>query len=119
VQVKLVPIEQEHSMATFGATEPAHADHIDPVQHALFGDPVQLHDQLYNAAVDAEGNADCESGQRGYLKRLATGFPANMDIVVDTRTPGSQGPTFKGRARIPDGQSFTSEPGGIAPPVTP
>jgi len=119
VQVKLAPLEQENSLASFGATEPANADHIDPVQHALFGDGVQLHDQLYNAAVDENGNADCESGQRGYLKRLATGFPAHMNVVLDPSTPGSQGPTFKGRARIPEGQSFSSEPTGIAPRVDP
>ena len=80
---------------------------------------MQLHDQLYNAAVDPDGNADCESGQRGYLKRLATGFPANMDIVLDSSTPGSQGPTFKGRARIPEGQTFSADPTGIAPRVDP
>ncbi len=119
VQVKLAPLEQEHSLASFGATEPAHADHIDPVQKALFGDAVEFHDQLYNAAVDPDGNADCEAGQRGYLKRLATGFPANMNIVLDPSTPGSQGPTFKGRARIPEGQTFTPEAGGIAPRVDP
>ncbi len=119
VQVKTVPLEQEHSMASLGATEPAHADHIDPVQHALFGDGVELHDQLYNAAVDANGDADCESGQRGYLPRLAKGFPETMNIVVDPRTPGSQGPTFKGRTRIPEGQTYSNEPTGIAPPVNP
>ncbi|MEA2144245.1 MAG: phospholipid/cholesterol/gamma-HCH transport system substrate-binding protein [Solirubrobacteraceae bacterium] len=119
VQVKLAPIEQENSLLSFGATEPANQDHIDPVQHALFGDAVEFHDQLYNAAVDPDGNADCESGQRGYLKRLATGFPANMNVVLDSSTPGSQGPTYKGRARIPEGQTFTPEAGGIAPRVDP
>jgi len=119
VQVKLAPIEQENSLLSFGATEPAHADHIDPVQKALFGDPVEFHDQLYNAAVDPAGNADCEGGQRGYLERLATGFPANMNIVLDSSTPGSQGPTFKGRPRIPAGQSYSADPTGIAPRVDP
>ena len=119
VQVKLAPIEQENSLASFGATEPANADHIDPVQHALFGDAVQLHDQLYGAAVDAQGNADCEIGQRGYLPRLAKGWPEKFKIVVDPRTPGSQGPTFDGRPRILEGQTFANEPNGIAPPVNP
>ncbi len=119
VQVKLAPAEQENSLLNFGATEPANQDHIDPVQKALFGDPVEFHDQLYNGAVAPDGNADCEAGQRGYLKRLATGFPADRNYVLDARTPGAQGPTFKGRARIPAGQTFSSEPGGIAPKVTP
>ncbi|HEV2059080.1 MAG TPA: hypothetical protein VGR11_06970, partial [Solirubrobacteraceae bacterium] len=117
VQVKTAPIEQENSLMSFGATQPANADHIDPVQHALFGDAVQLHDQIPAAAVDAQGNADCEAGQRGYLERLATGWPEKFKIVIDPRTPGSQGPTFKGRARIPAGQTFSSEPNGIAPQV--
>ncbi len=119
VQVKLAPIEQENSLLSFGATEPANQDHIDPVQHALFGDAVEFHDQLYNAAVAPDGSADCEAGQRGYLKRLATGFPQDKNYVLDTRTPGAQGPTFKGRARIPAGQTYSSEPNGIAPPVLP
>ena len=119
VQVKMAPLEQENSLLSFGATEPANADHIDPVQHAIFGDAVQLHDQLAGAAVDAQGNADCEIGQRGYLPRLAKGYPEEFKIVIDSRTPGSQGPTFKGRPRIPEGQTFSNEPNGIAPQVNP
>jgi virulence factor Mce-like protein len=119
VQVKMAPIEQEHSMASFGAQEPANGGDIDPVQHALFGDAAAAHDQGPGAAVDANGNADCESGQRGYPERLATGFPAKYKIVVDSRTPGLQGPTYTGRPRVPAGQSFSSEPTGIAPSVLP
>ncbi|HVF78022.1 MAG TPA: MlaD family protein [Solirubrobacteraceae bacterium] len=115
VQVKTAPIEQEHSLASFGAQEPANGGHIDPVQHALFGDAAALHDQGPGAAVDANGNADCESGQRGYPERLATGFPAKFKIAVDSATPGNQGPTYTGRPRVPEGQSFSSEPTGIAP----
>jgi hypothetical protein len=117
IQVKLVPIVQKNSMLSYGSPLPAAGGTIDPLQKALFGDAAALHDQPYNAAVDASGNADCESGQRGYLERLATGYPENLKIVVDTRTPGAQGPTYKGRARVPAGQSFSSEPGGIAPPL--
>ena len=119
VQVKMAPIEQENSLASFGATEPANGGEIDPVQHALFGDAAALHDQGPGAAVDAAGNADCESGQRGYPERLATGFPAKYKIVVDSATPGNQGPTYTGRPRVPEGQSFSSEPTGIAPPRLP
>ena len=115
VQVKMAPIEQEHSLTSFGAQEPVNGGHIDPVQHALFGDAAALHDQGPGAAVDANGNADCESGQRGYPERLATGFPAKYNIVLDSSTPGNQGTTFTGRPRVPEGQSFSSEPTGIAP----
>ena len=106
-------------MTSFGKPRPANGGEIDPVQHALFGDAAALHDPGPGRAVDEAGNADCESGQRGYPERLATGFPENLDIVVDSRTPGSQGPTFTGRPRVPEGQSFSAEPTGIAPQVTP
>jgi len=119
VQVKLAPLLQNNSMMLLGKPYPANGGPIDPLQKALFGDAAALHDQPYSAAVDANGNADCESGQRGYLDRLATGYPQNLNIVLDPRTPGAQGPTYKGRARVPAGQSFSSEPGGIAPPVRP
>jgi virulence factor Mce-like protein len=119
VQVKLAPIEQENSLLSFGATKPASQNHIDPVQKALFGDAVEFHDQLYNAAVAPDGSADCESGQRGYVTRNATGFPADANYVLDPSTPGAQGPTFKGRARIPEGQTFSADPTGIAPRVDP
>jgi virulence factor Mce-like protein len=119
VQVKLAPIEQENSLLSFGATKPADQDHVDPVQKALFGDGVEFHDQLYNAAVAPDGSADCESGQRGYVKRQATGFPGDADYALDPSTPGAQGPTFKGRARIPDGQTFSADPDCIAPRVDP
>ncbi|MEA2157329.1 MAG: phospholipid/cholesterol/gamma-HCH transport system substrate-binding protein [Solirubrobacteraceae bacterium] len=119
VQVKMAPLLQPNSMAVIGATRPANGGTADPVTKALSGDPAALHDQIYNAAVDSSGNADCESGQRGYVQRAATGFPSDLNIAVDTRTPGAQGPTFKGRPRVPAGETFSSEPGGIAPAVAP
>jgi virulence factor Mce-like protein len=117
IQVKTSPMLQPNSMSVIGAARPANGGTIDPVQHAVFGDAANLHDQPYNAAIDASGNADCESGQRGYPDRAATGYPADLNIALDTRTPGSQGPTYKGRPRVPDGQTFSPEPTGIAPPV--
>jgi virulence factor Mce-like protein len=117
IQVKLAPLAQANSMLQFGATHPANGGLSDPVQKTLLGDPVNFHGQEYGAAVDANGNADCESGQRGYLPRLASGYPSNLNVVLDPRTPGAQGPTFKGRARVPDGQTFSAEPTGIAPSV--
>ncbi|MEA2148791.1 MAG: phospholipid/cholesterol/gamma-HCH transport system substrate-binding protein [Solirubrobacteraceae bacterium] len=119
IQVKLAPLTQPNSMATFGAARPANGGTVDPISKALTGDAAALHDQIYNAAVDANGNADCESGQRGYPTRAATGFPSDLNIAVDSRTPGSQGPTYKGRPSVPAGQTFSSVPNGIAPPVGP
>ncbi|MGH2898665.1 MAG: hypothetical protein ACRDMZ_08320, partial [Solirubrobacteraceae bacterium] len=119
VQVKLAPLTQHNSLASFGATDAVNGGTVNPVEHALAGDAAALHDQLYNAAVYPAGNADCESGQRGYPQRLATGYPAGLNIALDSRTPGNQGPTFKGRARVPAGESFSAEPTGIAPQVLP
>lgn len=119
VQVKNAPPEQEHPLTSFGQPLPANSDHVDPLQHELFGDAVALHAQDFGAAVTESGEADCEHGQRGYPERLATGFAANLRIAVDPRTPGAQGPTFTGRPRVPAGQTFSSEPTGISPRVVP
>jgi virulence factor Mce-like protein len=119
IQVKMAPLSQPNSMAVIGAAEPANGGTVDPLTHTLAGDAAALHDQIYNAAIDSNGNADCESGQRGYPQRAANGFPANLNIAVDTRTPGNQGPTYKGRPRVPAGQTFSSRPNGIAPQVEP
>jgi hypothetical protein len=81
------------------------------------GDPVSLHSQQDGRAVDEQGNADCESGQRGSPRRAAEGAPAGLDIAVDPRTPGNQGPTFTGKAKVPEGETFSAEPTGLAPQV--
>jgi hypothetical protein len=111
VQVKLAPLAQTNSMQSFGAVRPAVGGPIDPVQKALFGDAAALHQSDYARAVDEQGNADCEGGQRGY--------PNENSVFTDRRTPGSQGPTFKGRARVPAGESYSAEPTGIAHSVLP
>jgi hypothetical protein len=69
-----------------------------------------LHSQQYGAAIDTQGNADCETGQRGYPQRLAYYDPRHRNIVVDQHTPGDQGPTFTGRARVPKGETFSRAP---------
>ena len=70
------------------------------------------HAQAYGAAVDDQGNADCENGQRGYLQHLAEGVPREREIVLDPQTPGLQGSTFTGRPRVPEGQTFQRLPPG-------
>jgi len=119
IQVKMAPLLQPNSLAVLGSPAPANGGTVDPLTKAVSGDAAVLHDQIYNAAVDPSGNADCESGQRGYPGRAATGFPADLNIAVDSRSPGNQGPTFKGRARVPAGQTFSAVPEGLAPQVLP
>ncbi|MDX6688699.1 MAG: phospholipid/cholesterol/gamma-HCH transport system substrate-binding protein [Solirubrobacteraceae bacterium] len=111
IQVKQVSLTQPNSLASYGASRPASGGSTDPIQHAIFGDPVDLHQADYNAAIDANGNADCEGGQRGYLNEGS--------VSLNHRTPGAQGPTYKGRPRVPDGETFSAEPDGIAPSVLP
>jgi hypothetical protein len=71
-----------------------------------------LHMQYYNAAIDDQGNADCEAGQRGYPRHLAEGMPNSQEIAVDSATPGDQGPTFTGRPTVLPGQTFQRIPSG-------
>jgi hypothetical protein len=85
---------------------------------SIFGGTENLHAQPYGAAVDNQGNADCETGQRGYPKMLNSFDPLKRTLAVDPRTPGNQGPTFNGRTHVPAGETFTRNP-EIGPQLTP
>ena len=58
----------------------------------------------------SNGAADCEVGQRGYVKKLNYFDPQGRDLAVDAHTPGSQGTTFAGRSRVPKGETFSRNP---------
>ena len=111
IQGKSSP-DQDNDLNTFGASQPANAENVNPISEAEMGDAVNLHGQTYGRAVDERGDADCESGQRGYPERLAEGLDPRFKIAIDPRTPGNQGPTFTGRPRVPEGQTFSAEPAG-------
>jgi virulence factor Mce-like protein len=78
------------------------------------GDPLTtLHRQNYAPAIDAQGNADCQTGQSGYLDGpLAEDFryqPTNdpnrlggSHVVVDPDTPGLAGTTRLGVKNLKD-----------------
>jgi hypothetical protein len=109
---------QDNGLGSIGATEPANG-HQSPIEAAASGDsaPAYFHNQLYEAAINPDGTADCEHGQRGYpMGRLASGWPATdstgapLRIVLDPHTPGTQGPTYAGLTRVPPGETFTREP---------
>ncbi len=76
----------------------------------IFGGQQFLHAQAYGAAIDNQGNADCETGQRGWPKKLNQFDPQGRNLVVDSHTPGNQGPTFHGRTRVPAGETFSRNP---------
>jgi virulence factor Mce-like protein len=109
---------QKNSLRDIGATEPA--DGVQsPAQKAQSGDHAvaYFHGQPNWASVNDDGSADCEIGQRGYpMGRLSTlGADFGSDgtpnlIVFDPHSPGSQGPTYRGRGRVPAGETFTREP---------
>ena len=93
------------SLGSIGARRPVNGEPVTS------GARANLHTNVYSAAVDHQGNADCESGQRGYLEKLtAYNDDPNLKIVTDPHIPGAQGPTFTGRKRVPKGQTFTRLP---------
>ncbi len=99
-----------------GATAPANGE--VPPFGPIFGGTEYLHGQSYGAAIDNSGNADCESGQRGFPKKLNNFDPLGRDLAIDPHTPGDQGPTYHGRTRVPAGETYTREP-QTGPQLTP
>ena len=55
-----------------------------------------LHGQPYSNAIDAQGNADCENGQRGYME----GPFISNSVTGPTRYPPSNDPTKGGGSHI-------------------
>jgi virulence factor Mce-like protein len=76
----------------------------------LLGGNEYLHNQNYGAAIERGGVADCETGQRGYPHMLNAADPKHRPIATDPHTPGDQGPTYAGRARVPNGETYSRAP---------
>ena len=92
---------QPDNVGQQGATQPANGQS---------GGPEFFHSQNYGAAVDNSGFADCETGQRGYPKKLNHLDPQGRNLGTDSHTPGDQGPTFHGRTGVPAGETFSRSP---------
>jgi hypothetical protein len=95
--------------------DPSQPDHIGQqgaVQPAngQDGGPEFLHAPNYGAAIDTQGNADCETGQRGFPKKLNYAEPQGRNLQSDPHNPGDQGPTFAGRARVLAHETFSRTP---------
>jgi len=102
-----------------GATTPVNGTSgSDSPPLTVFGGQQFLHAQSYGAAIDNQGNADCETGQRGWPKKLNAFDPERRNLALDPHTPGDQGPTFNGRARVPKGETFSRNP-TTGPQLTP
>jgi hypothetical protein len=95
---------QDDSVTAMGANAPANGKNVRE------GNAAWAQDQPFARAVSDSGEADCEAGQRGWLERNAKGMPPEFKIALDARSPGLQGPTFKGQPRVPEGQTFTALP---------
>jgi virulence factor Mce-like protein len=94
---------QRTGVTTLGAVYPANGgESSSTVQH--------LHTNNYSAAIDRQGNADCESGQRGYVERMNHYGAPEAKTVVDPHLPGNSGTTWTGRPRVPEGQTFSRTP---------
>ena len=98
-------------MMSFGAVRPANGGAIDPVQKALFGDAGR------RCTSPTTGGPSTRTATP--TARPASAATPSEGIYTNRRTPGNQGPTYKGRARVPEGQSYSAEPTGIAPSVLP
>ncbi len=97
---------QPNNVNSQGAPAPVNGGALD----TPLGGNEFLHTQNYGAAIDNQGNADCETGQRGYPLKLNSFDPQGRTLAVDPHTPGDQGPTYAGRARVPAGETYTRNP---------
>ncbi len=97
---------QPNNVGTAGAALPVNGGSLD----SPLGGNEFLHAQAYGAAIDNQGNADCEIGQRGYPKKLNYFDPQGRNLATDVHTPGDQGPTYHGRPRVPTGETFSRSP---------
>jgi virulence factor Mce-like protein len=98
---------QTNNIGSQGAYAPVNGGVPDT---QLFGGNAYLHGPAYGAAIDNQGNADCEIGQRGYPKKLNYFDPQGRNLDSDPHTPGNQGTTFTGRPHVPKGETFSRNP---------
>jgi hypothetical protein len=97
---------QANNIGTQGAPAPVNGG----IPDTPLGGNEFAHGPAYGAAIDNQGNADCENGQRGYQKKLNYFDPQGRNLVNDQHTPGNQGPTYHGRAHVPAGETFSRNP---------
>jgi ABC-type transporter Mla subunit MlaD len=93
---------------TYLAEHFSEADSTGQSQRALLNFAGNQDDSL--GSMGADGRADCEAGQRGYVENNARFYDDKYKIDQDARTPGAQGPTYTGKARVPQGETFSSIP---------
>jgi virulence factor Mce-like protein len=97
--------QQRDSIGNLPAGQPANGQNVPPGQV-----PEYLHGPAYGAAVDTHGNADCEAGQRGFIKKLNTLDPLSRNLDAEQYTPGDQGRTWTSLSRVPPRETFSRKP---------
>jgi hypothetical protein len=107
---------QTNNVGDQGATQPADGyDQSNPVdvaasQQTSGADAEYLHGPAYAGAIDNQGNADCEVGQRGYQSSENYFDPQHRPLVTNNYTPGDQGTTWAGLSRVPPGETYSRAP---------
>jgi hypothetical protein len=102
---------QSSNAGVAGGTYPANGYQPgDPPDQGYPGDAEYAHGPAYAAAIDSQGNADCEVGQRGYQAQQNGLDPQHRSLVTDAHTPGDQGSTWAGLAHVPAGETFSRNP---------
>jgi virulence factor Mce-like protein len=102
---------QASNAAVAGSTYPANGyQPNDPPDSGYPGDAEYYHSPVYGAAIDNQGNADCEAGMRGYQAKLNGADPQGRSLVSDARTPGDQGTNWVGLWRVPPGETYSRNP---------
>ena len=96
---------QTNNVAAQGATAPANG--YLPNDPPPSSDAEYSHGPAYAPAINANGTADCEIGQRGYQLKQNVNDPQQRPFVSDAYTPGDQGTTWAGRPRVPAGETFS------------
>ena len=103
--------KQASSPAVQGSTYPANGYQPGDQPDAGYpGDAEYSHGQAYSGAIDKQGNADCEVGQRGYPAKLNHLDPQGRSLASDAYTPGDQGTNWVGLPRVPKGETFSRTP---------
>jgi virulence factor Mce-like protein len=103
--------QQANSVGKQGATAPANGYQPGDVPDPGYpGDAEYVHGPAYAAAIDNQGNADCETGQYGYAAKLNHLDPKGRSLQYDAHVPGDQGATFSGLSRVPPGETYSRNP---------
>ena len=116
--VKTVNLEQPNSYGGIEASRPWDTpEGVDPVgaKDATGADLGRVYATPYQPAIDAQGNADCQNGQNGWVRgQLAPGARYGPGTLSDGTTPtGGNAPVLINNYPILSGGTYRSRELGI------